>query len=375
MDYRTNRLHCYLFAAILLFCAVFAHSSTTTLTGTIVDEQGNPLNGTLTMRLPFPAQDQTTNVAVTPTLVSFNLVNGAIVGGVPLFDVANLQPQGLYYIARAYDTTGALQFYGNYVVTGATFNLGAATPTSVQTSNVSYVLPIFPNQTNIFTAPQQFVTILSNTGSDAANGFIRMANSDLICWRNVTNTGDDCIGDTLVGSSDFTYFSAPGGIVVNSGVVEGAAGNPALLQSVAAASAAGPNVGVTAASATGTNTNGGNVVLTPGAKNGSGSNGSVQVFHAICTGPSTACQVTGPSNGCFIGGTPGNTCTQTLAWPNSFDDTNYVTFCQLTSSATGAAVITSSFASSASHVTYYAVNLFGSSTVPIGTVSCLGIHY
>lgn len=240
MNSRTNRLHCYLFAAILLLCSCFAHSSTTTLTGTIVDEQGNPLNGTLTMKLPFPAQDQTTNVAVTPTIVSFNLVNGAIVGGPPLFDVANLQPQGLYYIARAYDTTGALQFYGNYVVTGTTFNLGAATPTSVQTSNVSYVLPIFPNQSNDFTASQKFSTITSESAPVAGSGWVRSASSDQICWRNATNVSDLCLGPTSrIGTTDYLAVPnllqngipvGPGGIpTIANGAGVGAGGNCTLL--------------------------------------------------------------------------------------------------------------------------------------------------
>lgn len=204
----THRLHCFLFAAILLLCSVFARASQTTLTGTIVDAQGDPLNGTLTMRLPFPAQDQTTNIAVAPSLVTFNLVNGMIVGGAPLYDVANLQPQGLYYIARAYDTMGALQFYGNFVVTGASFNLGQATPTSVQTSNVSYILPIFPNQTNNFTATQEFSVITSESFPVANTGWIRSASSDQACWRNVGNTNNLCLGGTEnIGSVD--YLIAP----------------------------------------------------------------------------------------------------------------------------------------------------------------------
>ena len=199
----TDRIGRYLFAALLLLCAIFAHGSTTTLTGTITDSQGNPMNGVLVMRLPVPAQDLDTNTAIAPTPVYFNLVNGVITGGAPLKDVGptHMQPNGLFYIARAYDTTGALQFYGNYVVTGTTFNLGAATPTSVTTSNVSYILPIFPNQTNSFTAAQTFTTILSASSPDASTGFIRMANTDQICWRNAGNTADVCQNAPLVVAS------------------------------------------------------------------------------------------------------------------------------------------------------------------------------
>jgi len=145
MSDRTSR---YLFALLLIFCAIFARGSTTTLTGNFTDAQGNPLNGRLVMQLPVPAMDTTTNTAVMNTPVYFRVVNGAITGGAALYDVANLQPQGLFYSARAYDTTGAPVFSGNYVVTGATFNLGAAIPTSVTTSNISYAGVAFLNYAN-----------------------------------------------------------------------------------------------------------------------------------------------------------------------------------------------------------------------------------
>lgn len=157
---------------ILLILALVsnAFAATTTLTGTIKDSQGNPLNGTLVMRLPVPAQDTATNTAVAPTPVSFRVVNGAITGGAPLFDVNGLQPQGLYYIARAYDTTGSLQFYGYYVVTGATFNLGAATPTVITTSNVSYANVPFLSTTNLFTGANSMCNLnaVMNVGGSCA---------------------------------------------------------------------------------------------------------------------------------------------------------------------------------------------------------------
>jgi hypothetical protein len=138
---------------LILVLVSNALAATTTLTGTIKDSAGRPLNGTLTMRLPVPAQDTATSTAVAPTPVTFQLVNGVITGGAPLYDVLGLQPQNLYYIARAYDQTGALQFYGYYNVTGATYNLGAATPTTVTTSNVSYANVPFLTAVNVFTAP------------------------------------------------------------------------------------------------------------------------------------------------------------------------------------------------------------------------------
>ena len=140
---------------LILVLVSHAIAATTTLTGTIKASNGSPLNGTLTMRLPVPAQDTATGTAIAPTTVTFQLVNGVITGGAPLYDVLGLQPQNLYYIARAYDQTGALQFYGYYNVTGATYNLGAATPTTVTTSNVSYANVPLLNLANVFTGANQ----------------------------------------------------------------------------------------------------------------------------------------------------------------------------------------------------------------------------
>jgi len=133
----------------LLILSASAFASQTTLTGTIKDAQGSGVNGLLIMSLPVPAQDTTTNVAVAASPVLFRLVNGAVSGGAQLYDVSTLQPQGLYYAARAYDTAGNLIFNANYVVTGTTFNIGAATPTSITTSNISYAGVTFLGITNV----------------------------------------------------------------------------------------------------------------------------------------------------------------------------------------------------------------------------------
>ena len=158
---------------ILLCVPVWA--SNTTLTGTITDASGNPLNGILTMQLPVPAQDTTLNVQVSNSPVTFNLVNGAIVpvGNATLKDVATLQPQGLYYAARGYDTAGNLQFYGNYAVTGASFNLGLATPTVITTSNVSYLNPAVTSGNNIFTG-NNALTGQNSIISYSSNGVIHL---------------------------------------------------------------------------------------------------------------------------------------------------------------------------------------------------------
>lgn len=134
------------------------HATTSTLTGTIVDAQGNAIKGTiLTMQLPVPAQDTATNTAITNSPVQYRLVNGVIQSGPPLYDVNGLQPLNLYYTAKVYDSAGNyVATLGNYVVTGASFNLGAAVPTSITTSNVSFITPVSATANNTLTGNNNF---------------------------------------------------------------------------------------------------------------------------------------------------------------------------------------------------------------------------
>lgn len=159
---------------MLLLC-ISALAGTTTISGSLKDEQGNPLQGTLTMRLPIPAQDPSTNTSILPINVTYNVVNGSVQSGPPLYDVTTIQPSGLYYIARAYDMAGNLVFYANYVVNGASFNIGAATPTSVTTSNISYLTPVFSNGTNTWTGTNTFNGPTIFNGTVTFNGLLNGA--------------------------------------------------------------------------------------------------------------------------------------------------------------------------------------------------------
>lgn len=185
-----------------------AKTSTSALTGTITDAQGNPVNGTLIMQLPVPATDVTTGRAVANTPVSYRIVNGVILSGttVPLYDVNNLQPQNLYYSARAYDSAGNLVLTGNYAVTGTSYNLGAAIPTSVTTSNISYVNPAVTNASNVFCCTQTFQGQIVSTLSTGTPPF-SIASTTLVPNLNVNNlngvtiSGTPAINQTLVASS------------------------------------------------------------------------------------------------------------------------------------------------------------------------------
>ena len=187
----------------ILLVSVSACASKTTLTGTITDLQGNGLNGSLLMTLPAPASDGT--VAISPATVSFQVSNGSIVGTAQLYDVMTLQPQGMYYVAEAYDNAGNEVFYGNYVVTGASFNLGAATPTTVTTSNISYLTPTFASGNNIFTGANTF------TGTNNFSGTLNIS-------ANVTAT---------VGSWNFSAITPIFG-TLQTNIVQAATSNLAL---------------------------------------------------------------------------------------------------------------------------------------------------
>jgi hypothetical protein len=195
----SDRMSRYFSVTLLLLCSICVHAQTTsTLTGTITDSSGNPLNGTLTMRLPVPAQYTPTNKAVAPTPVTYNVLNGVIQGGtiLPLYDVAALQPSNLYYIARAYDLTGALQFYGNFVVTGASFNLGAATPTSITTSNISYLIPASLSGNNTWTGINTWTNSSIFNGPVTFNGLInggQIGSTFQIANQNPTGTTLDTL--------------------------------------------------------------------------------------------------------------------------------------------------------------------------------------
>lgn len=367
----SNRFSCYLFAAVLLLCASFARASNTTLTGTITDAQGNPLNGTLQMRLPVPAQDTTLLTAVSNSPVTFNLVNGMIVGGAPLKDVATLQPQGLYYIARAYDYTGALQFSGNYVVTGTTFNLGAAIPTAVTTSNISYILPILPTQTNSFTAAQQFTVINSASTPSALSGFIRRASTDSDCWRNSSNSADVCIGQTNLNSLDWITV---GSTLLANGVGSVISGplNGTMTLTTFVGTGPGASIFISPGNAASSGQNGGNLILTPGLRNGAASNGTVQVNHGMSGGSGFQ---RARQNSCTTGAGAGASCNTTVFWPVTFDDTDYTAACNVSGETGGVTGTPSVMNTSSKTTTSILVTIINNSAVASsGVIDCLGVH-
>jgi hypothetical protein len=317
--------------AALLFWLVYAgpsatRAATSTITGTINDSQGNGVNGTLQMQLPVPAQDTSTNTAIAPVVQTYRIVNGVIQAGPPLYDVATLQPANLYYAARVYDTAGNLILYGNYVVTGGSFNFGAAVPTTVTTSNISYVTPVTLSAPNVFTALQSFPNIASSNAGPATAGWARLTNTDSIAWRNNAGSANMFIAPGFINSTDTIVVNSidisPSLIqpnvnlpmVYSAGQAVTAAGQPATVQGTAAQGVVnGSGGGVTLTSGAGLGTgNSGDITVTPGAPGGTGSSGNLvltaRVFANLGTPPSgngslTFCSDCTIASPCAGGGT------------------------------------------------------------------------
>jgi hypothetical protein len=77
--------------------------------------------------------------------------------------VNTINPANLYYQARLYDAAGNFIMGGNYVVTGASFNLGAAVPTNITTSNISFTNIVSTSVANTWTALKTFVAAIAVT--------------------------------------------------------------------------------------------------------------------------------------------------------------------------------------------------------------------
>jgi hypothetical protein len=165
-----------------------ARASTSTLTGTLLDSNGNPFNGRVTFQLPMSAIDMTNNAAIAPTVSSFAVRNGSFQPNATLEDVNTLSPAGLYYTAYRYDASGGLISIDNYLVTGASFNFGLALPVAVTTSNVTLLQPASLAVAQTWTALQTFnlgVSVLRHLNA-AAGGDVAGASSCSTGTKTIT---------------------------------------------------------------------------------------------------------------------------------------------------------------------------------------------
>lgn len=146
---------------LLLFLLLAASTQATQITGTIKDPGGNGINGRMTIRLSQSGQDSSANQLIAPRLITYPLVNGVpptfanVVGN----DV--IRPGGTYYVVKFYDSSSAQVSAANFVITGVTFDMGQAAPTTITTDNVSYTNPVLIGADNVFTGSNTFTQELA----------------------------------------------------------------------------------------------------------------------------------------------------------------------------------------------------------------------
>lgn len=255
---------------MILFWARPGHATTTTLTGTIKDAFQNPVNGTLVLQLPVPAQDTSTNTLVANSPISCRVINGSLSGCPPVFDVAGLQPQNLYYIASVYDSSGVKVLGGNFVITGFSFNLGAASPTNVTTSNISFINPASLTLSQTFTGSNAFTqpileSVATGTAPFVVNSTTLVPNLNINNLNGVTVTGVPSNGAILQAtSSSAALWASPSGLqsfYTNSGsgttvnLIAKLVGIPSTVQTVTTSDTGGA-VGICVVNCTNTGTAG-----------------------------------------------------------------------------------------------------------------------
>lgn len=154
----------------LALAALSAHS--TTVVGTVIGPDGNGINGRIVFILSNPGQNTSTHQAVSVYPVVYPLYAGVppIYASVIGNDI--VLPSGTYYVVDVYDTAGNLLSENNYIITGATFDVGQAVPTSLTTSNLSFQNPALLNVSNTWTATQTFTALQWSSGTSFLGVFL-----------------------------------------------------------------------------------------------------------------------------------------------------------------------------------------------------------
>ena len=123
-------------SALLAICAGASVGHCTTVTGTI-KVNGTPFTGNMVYQLSYPGSTGSyINMPVSSAPIPIN--NG-------VFDTLDIDgndiqlPRGTYYAFKFYDPFGRMVTRLNYVITGSSYDLGAAVPTPVLTNNVNFL--------------------------------------------------------------------------------------------------------------------------------------------------------------------------------------------------------------------------------------------
>jgi len=110
----------------------------TTLTGTIKNFDGALFTGHMRLTLSNPAYDPVNNYVILPQPVTFVVTSGApIAASIVGNDV--LLPENTYYWVQYINASGAIVMENPMYISGSTYDLGSAKPTTVTTGNIAYV--------------------------------------------------------------------------------------------------------------------------------------------------------------------------------------------------------------------------------------------
>lgn len=132
-----------IFAVWLLFgCSLVLEAATTIpITGTIRLPNGNAFNGRIRFTLTFPVgRDSSTSEIVVNSPVEFSVQNGTLPSNAKIVPNDTIQPANTQYIAQYFSAAGALVAQNVFSIQGTSFNIGAAIPTPLTTSNISFDL-------------------------------------------------------------------------------------------------------------------------------------------------------------------------------------------------------------------------------------------
>jgi len=193
---------------VLLCCPA---SWATTLSGTFRDPSGRLISGKVILRLSHPTTDLT--FLIVPLRVEYRLVNGALPANARVTGNDVLQPGGTYYEVELRDEFGRILQRTNFYITGASYNLGAATPTTITTAQVAYKNPALLDAQNAWTAPQTFTaaapltvdtqTVGKQNNDRIVDGF-KFTGADLGAAINAASADAGASGRIIVPPSPFS---------------------------------------------------------------------------------------------------------------------------------------------------------------------------
>jgi hypothetical protein len=122
----------------ILWLMLTASAFSTTLTGSIKYPSGRGVTGMLQLTLSHPAHSVAAPAVVVPSLVQFRLTNGALPSLAVVIGNDDLTPTHTYYWVEIIDAYGSLVSRAPYYISGITYDMGAAKPTTITTNNLSF---------------------------------------------------------------------------------------------------------------------------------------------------------------------------------------------------------------------------------------------